>query len=378
MSKVLVRFAIAVVVLGLAALAVLVAASEHPSAHDHSRTSVAIADPNFADAIERARTIIDRHASAFPSISVAVAVQGHIVWSETRGLADIGTSRLATARTRYSIYSASKAITGAIAARLVEQGKLKLDADLRAYLPTLKGPLAQAKVWQLVSHTAGIRDYYPFEWFWVSSKHCATTQAALRPFVDDELESAPGTRYDYSSYEYVLLSAVLEHASGETYDQLLGEIADLAGMTTTSRLPADESDLAVRYGEGIPSGFIAHRWIDNSCKYGAGGLWSTPEDMARFGAALIGGKIVGPAGLARIFTPFKTSDGKPTIYGMGWGLGKAVDGHRYAAHSGGGLGGRSAIAVLPDDGVSVAIAANFEGPRVVDDAAKIGAIFAAK
>ena len=63
-------------------------------------------------------------------------------------------------------------------------------------------------------------------------------------------------------------------------------------------------------------------------------------------------------------------------YGMGWGVNKSIHGRTYAGHSGGGLGGRSAIVVFPGDEVTVAITANFEGPRVVDDAAEIGALFA--
>lgn len=341
-----------------------------------SHASVATASHAQFSAITNSRRILDRMAPAFPAIAVAVAVNGEVVWSESRGLADIGSGRSATRDTQFQIYSASKAITGTLAQRLIEEGKLRLDDHVSEYLPNAPEEVGRAKVRHLLSHTAGIRDYYPFEWFWVSSRHCNTTGEALRPFIDDELDSEPGRAYDYSSYEYVLLSAVLEGASGETFDALLSRVVlDPVHLMNTSRLGGSPSRRALSYGEGFPSGYLAHSWIDNSCKYGAGGLWSTAEDLARFGAAVLAGRIVSPSSAPQLFRSFETTNGKSVEYGMGWGLGRSIEGHRYAGHSGGGLGGRSAIVVFPDDNIAVAITANFEGPRVVDEAAEIGAQF---
>jgi serine beta-lactamase-like protein LACTB, mitochondrial len=365
-----------IVVLALAYLAVQYCRTER--ATQKSIRAVGTADPLYAASIERARKILDDRSVSFPGIAIAVAVGDRIVWSEARGYADLGRKLAARPDTLFPIYSASKAITGTAAQKLVEEGKLRLDATVGTYLPEAPAPLKDVPVSNVVSHTAGIRDYWPFEWYWVSCKHCATTTEALRFFINDELDFEPGSQFGYSSYEYVLLSAIMERAAGKPFNDLLdSEVFQPAGMRSASlaSLPGAASDRAVFYDQGLRGGFIPQRWIDNSCKYGAGGIWATSEDLARFGSAILGGKIISKEGVGRIFTSFKTADGKPVDYGMGWGVNKAVGTHRYAGHSGGGLGGRAAIVVFPDDGVAVGIAANFEGPRVVDDAATIGYLF---
>lgn len=351
--------------------------TEQPPEGYASQPTAAISDPAYSAAITKARKIIDGKAAGFPALVVAVGAGGKIVWSEARGYADIAEKVPATRETEFRIYSTSKAITGTAAAKLIEDGKLKLDAKIGNYFPDTPVPLKDAYVWNLISHTAGIRDYYPFEWFLVSDTRCDTTDEALAFFIDDDLDFTPGTQYDYSSYEYVLLSAVMEKAAAMPFAKLLQTlIFEPAAMHATYLAPASAPDKeAVSYREGMSGGFIHAHWLDNSCKYGAGGLWSTAEDLVRFGLAVLGERIVSKAAVPRLYTSFKTTTGKTVDYGMGWGLNKTPAGRRFAGHSGGGMGGRAAIVVFPDDGVAVAITANFEGERVVEDAAAIGEIF---
>jgi CubicO group peptidase (beta-lactamase class C family) len=77
-----------------------------------------------------------------------------------------------------------------------------------------------------------------------------------------------------------------------------------------------------------------------------------------------------------MFISQRTAAGDSTGYGLGWGVGRTEQGRRVAAHSGGAIGGRAALYLLPDEGVVVALAVNLEGESLVDEAGRIAAFVA--
>lgn len=314
----------------------------------------------------------------YPGLSVAVITGDGGLWSAGFGTADLETARPVSTRTRFRMYSLAKPITATAAVALAEAGQLELDAPAARYLPELPAHLGAVTPRQLIGHLSGVRHYRGGEWLEVSRAPCGSPLQALAAFIDDSLTSSPGTTYLYSSYGYVLLSAIIEAAAQEPFGTVLSRtVLGPAGMIDTNIESADDtSDLATFYEPAILGRVREARRLDNSCKWGSGALVSSAEDVARFGHALLTGALVSADGRAMMLTSMTIApSGDSTGYGFGFGIGEDEQGRRYAAHSGGAIGGRAAIYLYPDEGISVGIAGNVEGAPLTGAAGRIARLF---
>lgn len=331
--------------------------------------------PELAPAVEEARRILRPRLAELPGLAVAAGRGGQIVWSEGLGVADLASGRPVTADTRFRIYSLAKPLTATLAVRLQERGAIDLEAPIGRYLDGLDGELGQVTLEQLLSHTAGVRDYRSGEWPRVSRRHCDSALEGIEPFRDDPLIAAPGEGYSYTSFGFVLASAVLESATGVPFPELLRrEILAPAGMEHTSvdSPPYDPATTASFYRPASWGRVREAEPWDNSCKFGGGGLLSTAEDLVRFGLALEAGTLVSPGGMGLLFVSRTPEDGSGTGYGLGWGLQQDESGAlEHAAHSGGSPGGRSYLLLDPRHRIVVALTANLEGERFGEEATAI-------
>lgn len=172
-----------------------------------------------------------------PSISVAVAHGGTIIWEESFGWADREKMIAATPQTMYSLASISKPITATGLMTLVERGAIDLDKPANEYLGTAKltglaGDATGATVRRVLSHTAGLPLHYQF---YYSNKD-------YRPTSNDEtiarygiLVNPPGDVYQYSNLGYGILDHIIARASGMDYtDYLRTQVFIPLGMTRTS------------------------------------------------------------------------------------------------------------------------------------------------
>lgn len=332
----------------------------------------------YASEISRAREIVLPLLEEYPGLSVSVGVGREMVWSEGLGYADIAERIRVTPSTRFRIYSLSKPLTASVAASLWEEGALDLDAGIDKYLGSLPDYYVNVTARQLIGHIAGVRHYRDGEWMSFSSSGCSSPSEALDAFINDPLISDPGESYEYSSFGYVLLSAVIDSAWGGGFQECVREtILKPAWMHNTDlELSSSVGPGVVTFYEPAVFGRVMKAVeVDNSCKWGAGAFLSTSDDLARFGLALLGGRIVGDETLEMIFTPIHPSSGEPSNYAFGWGVGASEDGRVYAAHSGGAVGGRGAICLLPDEDIVVVLLANMDGEPLTDEAARVAAVF---
>jgi CubicO group peptidase (beta-lactamase class C family) len=212
----------------------------------------------------------------------------------------------------------------------------------------------------------------------IATRSCARPSDALEIFGKEKLTSPPGTAYLYSSWGYATLSAVIESAGGAPFDSSVARaVLTPAGMRHTG-LPVSDAPLAnevVPYEENGRN-FKPARKVNNRCKWGGGAFVSTAEDVAQFGAALLGGRLIQASGVEEMFTPMKTADSKSTDYGMGFGVATDSTGLRRVTHSGSAMGGRSAIVMLPAQRIVVVLLSNVEGDRLVPTAMSIAKAFA--
>lgn len=328
----------------------------------------------------RARTLMEelRNATGSPGLSAAVAVDGKVVWAEGFGLADMENQVAVSPESRFRLGSISKLLTAAAVARLVEAGKLDLDAPIQRYVPSFpdKGQPISAR--QLAGHLAGIRHYLPAD-FQLPVRRYERLTEGLGIFQNDALVHPPGSAYLYSSYGYNLLGVVVEGAAGKDFGAAVDELVILPlGLGRTSLDdPAKIVDRRVRfYRKDSDGALFNERAIDSSYKWPSAGYLSTAGDLVRFGSAHLRDGYLEPGTRSLLFTSQRTAAGEETGVGIGWRIGKDGAGRRILHHGGAIDGGRAFLLLYPDEKIAVAILANLSGARFAEaEAQKLAELF---
>lgn len=157
-----------------------------------------------ADAAARADSAVKEFQtrSLAPAITVAVAIDGKIVYSKGFGSADIENEVKATPETLIRTGSIAKPISAVAAMTLVEAGKLDLDAPVQKYCPAFPQKQWTVTTRQVLGHISGIRHYKEDEIG--STKHYANMSDGFAIFANEPLLFEPGTKYSYSTYGYTV------------------------------------------------------------------------------------------------------------------------------------------------------------------------------
>jgi CubicO group peptidase (beta-lactamase class C family) len=218
-----------------------------------------------------------------PGAAVGIYRRGRLVYARGYGGADLDHSVPVTARTVFNVASLTKQFTAFSIALLARDGKLSLDADVQTYLPEFSfgAPLT---VSDLVHHMSGVRDYLVLAGLAGRGDADLLTQAQALALVRRQraLGFAPGTRFDYSNSNYVLLAEIVKRVSGKSLREFMRErIFAPLGMTAT-RLHDDlgliEPGSATGYRPREGGGWA--RAVYNHETVGAGNLLSTVGDLA--------------------------------------------------------------------------------------------------
>jgi serine beta-lactamase-like protein LACTB, mitochondrial len=197
-------------------------------------------------------------------------------------------------------------------------------------------------------------------------EHCASLDEGVALVAGDPLLFEPGTQHRYSIYGWVLVSAAVEGAAGESFSRVMvrhvfeplamkrtvvAEIEDLDGVVTSS----PRSVFGIRLGVKKPSR------PDYSCLAGAGAFLSTPTDLVRLGSAMLNTGLLKAETIAAFQTPTRLVSGAPTTYALGWTVGSVQlvgEPTRMVSHRGSPVGGTVSLVTFPDLGLAIAAAAN--------------------
>ena len=307
-----------------------------------------------------------------PSVGLAVGVvrDGCLEFFQGYGLADIASNTPVTEDTVFRIASITKTFTAIAIMQLCEQGLLDLDAPandyLRAYqLVPAKDSWRPATARHLLTHTAGIAEQVPrfgmLRPDFGESVKVGQRMPSLAEYYRGalRLDAEPGTRFRYGDHSPATLGQIVEDVTGEPLQSYLREhVLQPLGMTNSTlvRSEVDHSSLATGYK-------LRSRGADpvpdrDAVMIGAGAAYSTPRDMARYLAALMGaganehGLVLKPATVASMFAAQYQPD--PRIPGIGLAFWRHnACGHPVVEHQGLLPGFDSQIVVAPDDGVGV-------------------------
>jgi CubicO group peptidase (beta-lactamase class C family) len=211
----------------------------------------------------------------------------------------------------------------------------------------------------LLTHTSGIKSYTNTEEWLQMWRKDMTPQQIIDLSKDKPFEFAPGERWNYNNSGYVMLGAIIEKVSGQSYEQFIQtRIFGPLGMTH-SCYGSTERVIPRRipgYQENN-DGFINAPYLSMTQPYAAGSLLSSVDDLARWNDAVFSGTLLKREWLDKAFTPYTLANGESTGYGYGWFV-SDFRGHRCIEH-GGGINGFMTYALsLPDDGIYVAVLTN--------------------
>lgn len=321
--------------------------------------------PAFADEFDAVRAFIRRQMteSQVPSIAVAVARDGHILWEEGFGWADREKRVAASEHTMYSMASISKPFTATGLMVLVGHKLVDLDRPVNQYLGNAKllarvGNADDATVRRVANHSSGLPLHYQF--FYADEPY-------RRPSMDEtilrygNLVTIPGEKYEYSNLGFGILDYVIARTSGGSYEDYMRQSVFLKlGLTHTSVGigPGLEKFAAARYGQdGLPIPFydFDHR--------GASAIYASAHDLVRFAlfhlkahlpdqAAILSDQAIDDMQTATVST------GPRSGYGIGWATGEHPSGYRVVSHTGGMGGVTTNLRLIPSEKLAVVVLCN--------------------
>lgn len=288
-------------------------------------------------------------ANKTPAADLGVLRSGKLVVDHAYGWANIAHRVPATPQTQFEIGSVTKQFTAAAILQLKERGKLNLSDPLGKYVPEYargKDITLEQLLWQV----SGVPDYTEANHFvHIAGSSPGGLDPALALIANKPLDFKPGTRFEYSNTNYLLLGAVVarvSHMPWETY--ISKNIFGPAGMTHSAFIQ-DESHLpniATGYQRGKNGSLEVAPPLHGAWAGSAGAIVSTVADMAKWDAAFFGDKITNAQDVALATTGHRLASGKSTGYGFGWFVDEKTSQPRIQ-HSGGTFGFASVNEYFP-------------------------------
>jgi CubicO group peptidase (beta-lactamase class C family)/tetratricopeptide (TPR) repeat protein len=321
----------------------------------------------YAEEIKRIEDLVARQMKMerTPGLSIGF-MKGDFVWAKGFGYADLENKTPATSQSAYRLASVTKPMTAVAVLQLVEKGKIDLDAEARKYVPYFPRKHWPVTVRHLLGHLGGISHYRDYD----AEGHIKVnkdTREAIAIFEDFELVAEPGTRYNYSSYGYNLLGAIIEGAAKQPYGDYMREhIWQPLGMSHTF-MDNPEALIPGRVrGYQLMDGEIKNsEYVDISSRFAGGGTRSTVVDLLKFARGIIDKKLLSAETTDSMLTPMANREGFFTGYGMGWSI-FSLNGHFAVGHGGAQAETRTDVTIFPQEDFAIAVACNFEdaNPRL--------------
>jgi len=302
-------------------------------------------------------SVIQLQSEAGESGQVVVAFQGEVVLDTVFGEARDGVA--VEPDTLFYIGSIAKILTSAAVVCLADEGALGLDDSLEKYLDGVPNAKQGITIRMLLAHTSGL-----------PANHNDPTKVLDREeflawALSVDLQSEPSEQWSYSNVGYGLLAAIIEEATGNPYqDSIRRLVTRPARMTNTWFLTDDfDRELAAvgsgaslkQYGLDGNAAEMEWTWL----RAGAGGVFSTAQDLLRLHDAIDNGDVLTPVQLNLVTTPVLSKR-----YGLGWRLSDTGSGVHY--HDGSFPGFNAEFMRLPQhDGVLIVLSNQDDGARRV-------------
>ena len=313
--------------------------------------------PALSQDVDRMDQVIRASADqdAF-SGSVLVARNGEVLLDRGYGLANREWGVANAGDTRFRLASVSKQFTAAAVMILKERSLVDLDAPVKTWLPDAPAAWDGVTARRLLNHTAGLPDFTRLDDYEALKTQATTVEALIARFRDRPLDFQPGERFAYSNSGYILLTAVIEKASGQTYADFVREnLFQPLGMSDSGY--DDHAVVLPRRASGYTptdDGVANADYVDMSVPQGAGGLYSTTRDLLKWEQGLFGGRVLQSSSLTELITPGRGD------YALGLEV-KTDGADTIVSHSGGIEGFNTYLAHDLSKGMTVVVLGNLNG-----------------
>lgn len=329
-----------------------------------------------AQILEGLETYLNERAAADRfSGAVLIAKDGTPIFARAYGLASKAFNVPNRVDTKFNLGSMNKMFTAIAIAQLAEKGKLSFDDTVGKHLPDYpnKDVANKVTIHHLLTHTSGMGDFFTEEYEKSSKERLRAVKDYFPLFVNEPLKFEPGQKWEYSNSGFMLLGAIIEKVSGQSYfDYVRENLYEPAAMTTTDCYEMDQNtpNLAIGYTRERPSRPWKNNLYLHVVKGGpAGGGFSTVEDLLKFDIALRNYKLLSPKYTHLVLTgKVALPDSSTSKYAYGF-EDESRNGHRIVGHNGGFPGISSQLDIYLDLGYTVAVMSNYDPPaasRVAD------------
>lgn len=338
-----------------------------------------LAQSNFSDTVRQIETVLKPWSNPnLPGVSVAISRNGQLIYAQAFGAADLEHDVLNDTATIFEAGSVSKQFTAAAILLLELDGKLSQQDDVRKYIPELPDYGSVIKIYDLIHHQSGLRDWGSVAEVegWGRGSRAHTNAHALQIICrQTALNNPPGTEYIYSNSNYNLMAIIVERVAKTSFAQFCKDrIFVPAGMSHTSW----RND----FRQVVKKRAIAYQQTPMALKlsmpfedaHGNGGLLTTATDLVKWAAFMFGGKLGGQALLDRQLEKARFRNGIYHPYAAGLRISK-FNGRDQVTHSGATAGYRANLDYFPELGLSIALLSNTSGFSPVQIAEKLASIF---
>src|SRR5688572_237970 len=300
-----------------------------------------------------------------PGAVVGVIKAGRLAFVKGYGAADLTYGMPFTAETPTNIGSSSKQFTGFALALLASRGKLSLDDDVRKHIPELKDFGKKITVRHLLSHTTGYREFINtllIEGRQVLEGDYVAPDEVIKVINrQPSLQNEPGAEFNYNNSAFSLATIVLERVTGRPFSEWMREEVFLPLGMTKTWVRANPGQVIPGRSAGYIAGEGGFREVrDLHGSAGAGGIHTTPGDVAKWMRNLKTGELGGPAMIKELTTSFVLNDGKPSNYGYGVFL-DTNRGLKRWQHGGNDVAHSSTFVYYPDLDAGYVVFSNYQG-----------------
>ena len=261
------------------------------------------AKPTTDGAVQRG---LDRLVAARggPPGAIATLHRGGQTTVLRAGRADVKRRGKPRASDHMRIASIAKAFSGAVALHLVEEGKLGLDDTIGQRLSSLPASWAPVTVRQMLSHTSGLPDYTQSKGFAKQAETKPRGYVSPTGIIDwvraDDLVFRPGTRYEYSNTDNIVVGLIAERVTGQSYGDLLSTLVFTPAKLTRTTFPTRRISLPTPYihGYAVTPGQAPQdltTFLSPSGAWASGAIVSSPADLGAFIRAYLGRTFFGAA-----------------------------------------------------------------------------------
>lgn len=235
--------------------------------------------------------------------SVAVSKNGKIIYKNSIGFADVDNNIKLNDSTKYRIGSITKTFTASLIFKAIEENKLSLSQTLDKYFPSIKNA-EKITISNLLYHRSGIHNFTDNADYLTWNTKPKTEQEMVEIIVKGGSDFKPGSKFQYSNSNYVLLTYILEKVYDRSYAELLNKkIITPQHLTNTyygGKINIQNNECySYTYSN---TGLKKEDETDMSVPAGAGAIVSTPVDLTKFANALFSYKIVNEKSLEQMET----------------------------------------------------------------------------